>query len=64
MSLIDFLFSVKELPERWNSIKKLAWSVKHEVAPLQNAEVAVIRKKYVAFEVCDDFLLREKYFLF
>ncbi|KAK3551295.1 hypothetical protein QTP70_013939, partial [Hemibagrus guttatus] len=41
---------LEELPERWNSIKKLAWSVKHEVAPLQNAEVAVIRKKYAAFE--------------
>ncbi|XP_058249288.1 dynein axonemal heavy chain 11 [Hemibagrus wyckioides] len=42
---------LEDLPERWNSIKKLAWSVKHEVAPLQNAEVAVIRKKYAAFEI-------------
>ncbi|XP_062848433.1 dynein axonemal heavy chain 11 [Trichomycterus rosablanca] len=41
---------LEELPERWNSIKKLAWSVKHEVAPLQNAEVAIIRKKYGVFE--------------
>ncbi|KAI5106110.1 dynein heavy chain 11, axonemal, partial [Silurus meridionalis] len=42
---------LEELPERWNSIKKLAWTVKHEVASLQNAEVAVIRKKYAAFEI-------------
>lgn len=55
MLLIDFLFFVKEIPERWNSIKKLAWLVKHEVAPLQNAEVVVIRKKYGAFKVLGPF---------
>ncbi|XP_072536739.1 dynein axonemal heavy chain 11 [Salminus brasiliensis] len=41
---------LEELPERWSSIKKLAWTVKHEVAPLQNAEVVLIRRKYGAFE--------------
>lgn len=39
------------MPEKWNSMKKLAWTVKHEVAPLQTAEVAVIRRKCLAFEV-------------
>ncbi|XP_051721899.1 dynein axonemal heavy chain 11 [Ctenopharyngodon idella] len=41
---------LEELPEKWNSMKKLAWTVKHEVAPLQTAEVAVIRRKCLAFE--------------
>ncbi|XP_053089780.1 dynein axonemal heavy chain 11 isoform X1 [Pangasianodon hypophthalmus] len=51
-TLPDHIYTqLEELPERWNSIKKLAWSVKHEVAPLQNAEVAVIRRKYGAFEI-------------
>ncbi|XP_051576917.1 dynein axonemal heavy chain 11 [Myxocyprinus asiaticus] len=41
---------LQELPEKWNSMKKLAWTVKHEVAPLHTAEVAVIRRKCVALE--------------
>ncbi|KAL1259213.1 hypothetical protein QQF64_009790, partial [Cirrhinus molitorella] len=41
---------LEELPEKWNNMKKLAWTVKHEVAPLHAAEVAVIRRKCVAFE--------------
>ncbi|XP_051791984.1 LOW QUALITY PROTEIN: dynein axonemal heavy chain 11 [Erpetoichthys calabaricus] len=42
---------MEELPEKWNNTKKIAVSVKHEVAPLQTAEVSLIRKKCVAFEV-------------
>ncbi|KAG5856708.1 hypothetical protein ANANG_G00010770 [Anguilla anguilla] len=42
---------LEELPEKWNGTKKLAVSVKHEVAPLQTAEVTVIRRKCVAFEI-------------
>ncbi|KAG7469713.1 hypothetical protein MATL_G00131750 [Megalops atlanticus] len=42
---------LEELPEKWSSIKKLAVSVKHEVAPLQTAEVSVIRRKCVTFEI-------------
>ncbi|RXM32245.1 Dynein heavy chain 11, axonemal [Acipenser ruthenus] len=51
---------VKELPEKWNNTKKIAVSVKHEVAPLQSAEVAYIRRKCVAFDVkqCE---FREKF---
>ncbi|XP_035386791.1 dynein heavy chain 11, axonemal isoform X1 [Electrophorus electricus] len=49
--LPDHIYNqLEELPEKWSSVKKLAWCVKHEVAPLQNAEVAVIRRKYGAFE--------------
>uniref|UniRef100_A0AAR2IKN0 AAA+ ATPase domain-containing protein n=1 Tax=Pygocentrus nattereri TaxID=42514 RepID=A0AAR2IKN0_PYGNA len=47
----NIYLQLEELPERWSSVKKLAWTVKHEVAPLQNAEVAVIRRKYGAFKV-------------
>ncbi len=32
-------------------MKKLAWTVKHEVASLHTAEVVLIRRKCVAFEV-------------
>nr|XP_015213314.1 PREDICTED: dynein heavy chain 11, axonemal [Lepisosteus oculatus] len=42
---------LEELPEKWNNTKKIAVSVKHEVAPLQTAEVSVIRRKCVAFEM-------------
>ncbi|XP_066570660.1 dynein axonemal heavy chain 11 [Amia ocellicauda] len=42
---------LEELPEKWNNTKKIAVSVKHEVAPLQTAEVSVIRRKCVAFDV-------------
>ncbi|KAJ8288109.1 hypothetical protein COCON_G00007680 [Conger conger] len=41
---------LEELPHKWNGTKKLAASVKHEVAPLQTTEVSVIRRKCVAFE--------------
>uniref|UniRef100_A0A8D2LWB0 Dynein axonemal heavy chain 11 n=1 Tax=Varanus komodoensis TaxID=61221 RepID=A0A8D2LWB0_VARKO len=41
---------VEELPERWNATKKLAVSVKHEVAPLLTSEVTLLRKKCAAFD--------------
>lgn len=41
----------QELPEKWKSLRKIAFTVKHEVAPLQSNEVSVIRRKCVRFEV-------------
>lgn len=42
---------LQSLPEKWKTLKKVAFTVKHEVAPLQANEVAVIRRKCVQFEV-------------
>ncbi|XP_058534261.1 dynein axonemal heavy chain 11 [Ochotona princeps] len=41
---------LEELPERWEITKKIAASVRHEVSPLQNAEVTLIRKKCALFD--------------
>ncbi|XP_070583565.1 dynein axonemal heavy chain 11 isoform X3 [Erythrolamprus reginae] len=41
---------VEELPEKWNATKKLAVSVKHEVAPFLTSEVTILRKKCAAFD--------------
>ncbi|XP_019507533.1 PREDICTED: dynein heavy chain 11, axonemal [Hipposideros armiger] len=41
---------LEELPERWETTKKIAATVRHEVSPLQNAEVTLIRKKCVLFD--------------
>lgn len=41
----------QELPERWETTKKIAAMVRHKVSPLQNAEVTLIRKKCVLFDV-------------
>lgn len=38
------------MPEQWQTTKKLAVTVKQQVAPLQAAEVAGIRKKIATFE--------------
>lgn len=46
-----YLSVLQELPEKWKSLKKIAFTVKHEVAPLQSNEVSVIRRKCVWFEV-------------
>lgn len=46
-----YLYMLQELPEKWKSLKKIAFTVKHEVAPLQSNEVSVIRRKCVWFEV-------------
>ncbi|KAK7886266.1 hypothetical protein WMY93_025887 [Mugilogobius chulae] len=40
-----------DLPEKWNEAKKLALKMRHEVAPLQNIEVLVLRKQCVEFEL-------------
>ncbi|XP_031759446.1 dynein heavy chain 11, axonemal [Xenopus tropicalis] len=42
---------LEELPEKWNHTKKLAVSVKHDVAPLQISEVTLIRKRCTAFDM-------------
>ncbi|XP_028983813.1 dynein axonemal heavy chain 11 isoform X2 [Betta splendens] len=42
---------MEELPEKWNEAKKLALKVKHEVAPLQNEEVVILRRQCMAHEV-------------
>lgn len=41
----------QELPEKWKNLRKIAFTVKHEVAPLQSNEVSVIRRKCIWFEV-------------
>ncbi|XP_045488493.1 dynein beta chain, ciliary [Pieris rapae] len=41
---------LQELPEQWQASKKLALTVKQQVAPLQAAEVACIRKKITTFD--------------
>uniref|UniRef100_A0A8B9S1G8 Dynein axonemal heavy chain 17 n=1 Tax=Accipiter nisus TaxID=211598 RepID=A0A8B9S1G8_9AVES len=40
-----------DLPERWDSTKKLCLRVKHNAAPLQANEVNIIRRKCRQFEV-------------
>ncbi|XP_014280457.2 dynein beta chain, ciliary [Halyomorpha halys] len=42
---------LQELPEQWNSTKKLASNVKQQVSPLQAAEVVSIRKKISLFDI-------------
>lgn len=42
---------LQELPEQWNNTKKIAITVKQQVAPLQAAEVTCIRKKITAFDI-------------
>ncbi|RDD42081.1 Dynein beta chain, ciliary [Trichoplax sp. H2] len=42
---------LRELPEKWNNTKKISVTVKQSVAPLQAAEVAIIRRKCGQFEV-------------
>ncbi|EFA11309.2 dynein beta chain, ciliary [Tribolium castaneum] len=41
---------LQELPEQWNNTKKIAITVKQQVAPLQAAEVVLIRKKIAEFD--------------
>ncbi|KAI5645013.1 dynein heavy chain and region d6 of dynein motor domain-containing protein [Phthorimaea operculella] len=41
---------LQELPEQWETTKKLALTVKQQVAPLQAAEVTGIRKKIAQFD--------------
>uniref|UniRef100_A0A3B4DVC9 Dynein, axonemal, heavy polypeptide 9 like n=1 Tax=Pygocentrus nattereri TaxID=42514 RepID=A0A3B4DVC9_PYGNA len=52
LQLPELIYSqLEELPDKWKNLKKVAFTVKHEVAPLQSNEVAVIRRKCVRFEV-------------
>ncbi|XP_043973511.1 dynein axonemal heavy chain 11 isoform X1 [Gambusia affinis] len=46
-----FYTQMEELPEKWNEVKKLALKVKNEVAPMQSAEVIVLRTRCMDFEV-------------
>ncbi|KAH1023596.1 hypothetical protein HUJ04_012770 [Dendroctonus ponderosae] len=41
---------LQELPEQWNNTKKIAITVKQQLAPLQAAEVTCIRKKIQLFD--------------
>lgn len=41
---------LQELPEQWNNTKKIASTIKQQVAPLQAAEVACIRKRITEFD--------------
>ncbi|KAM8946996.1 dynein axonemal heavy chain 9 [Pelodytes ibericus] len=42
---------LEELPEKWNNIKKMAITVKQQVAPLQANEVTLLRRKCATFDV-------------
>ncbi|XP_078721925.1 dynein axonemal heavy chain 11 [Lampetra fluviatilis] len=41
---------LEELPEKWNGLKKMAITVKHEAAPMQSQRVTNIRQKCVKFD--------------
>ncbi|XP_055450236.1 dynein axonemal heavy chain 9 [Psammomys obesus] len=41
---------LEELPEKWKSVKKMAITVRQQVAPLQANEVALLRQRCSAFE--------------
>lgn len=41
---------MQELPEKWNNIKKVAITVKQQVAPLQANEVTLLRQRCTAFD--------------
>ncbi|KAM5274465.1 dynein axonemal heavy chain 9 isoform 2-T2 [Ctenodactylus gundi] len=42
---------LEELPEKWSHIKKMAITVRQQVAPLQANEVTVLRQRCTAFDV-------------
>lgn len=41
---------LQELPEQWSNTKKIAITVKQQLAPLQAAEVTFIRKRIIDFD--------------
>ncbi|XP_023983695.1 dynein axonemal heavy chain 9 [Physeter macrocephalus] len=41
---------LEELPEKWNHIKKMAVTVRQQVAPLQANEVTLLRQRFAAFQ--------------
>ncbi|KAK3590847.1 hypothetical protein CHS0354_024585 [Potamilus streckersoni] len=51
---------LQELPEQWNNTKKIAITVKQQVAPLQATEVANVRRKSATFDV-NQHKFREKF---
>ncbi|XP_013068368.2 dynein beta chain, ciliary [Biomphalaria glabrata] len=51
---------LQELPEQWNNTKKIAITVKQQVAPLQANEVTNIRKKSASFDV-NQYKFRERF---
>uniref|UniRef100_A0A665V5K8 Dynein, axonemal, heavy chain 11 n=1 Tax=Echeneis naucrates TaxID=173247 RepID=A0A665V5K8_ECHNA len=52
VTIPDQVYSqMEDLPEKWCGAKKLALKVRHEVAPMQNAEVMVLRRRCMAFEL-------------
>ncbi|GFN78401.1 dynein heavy chain 9, axonemal, partial [Plakobranchus ocellatus] len=51
---------LQELPEQWNNTKKIAITVKQQVAPLQANEVTNIRKKSAFFDT-NQHKFREKF---
>ncbi|XP_021550173.1 LOW QUALITY PROTEIN: dynein axonemal heavy chain 9 [Neomonachus schauinslandi] len=42
---------LEELPEKWNNVKKMAVTMRQQVAPLQVNEVAVLRQRCSAFDL-------------
>ncbi|XP_032178864.1 dynein heavy chain 9, axonemal isoform X1 [Mustela erminea] len=42
---------LEELPEKWNNVKKMAVTVRQQVAPLQANEVALLRQRCSAFDL-------------
>lgn len=48
------------MPEKWNNTKKIAVTVKQQVAPLQANEVASLRRKAAAFDT-QQFSYREQF---
>jgi dynein heavy chain len=40
----------QELPEKWKNMKKMAITVRQQVAPLQANEVALLRQRCSAFD--------------
>ena len=51
MYFTSYSFSLQELPEQWNNVKKQAVLMKQAVAPLQATEVGIIRRKLATFDV-------------
>ncbi|XP_062965627.1 dynein axonemal heavy chain 9 [Cynocephalus volans] len=41
---------LEELPEKWNNVKKMAITVRQQVAPLQANEVTLLRQRCMAFD--------------
>ncbi|XP_022380343.1 dynein heavy chain 9, axonemal [Enhydra lutris kenyoni] len=42
---------LEELPEKWNNVKKMAVTVRQQVAPLQANQVALLRQRCSAFDL-------------